>query len=806
MHLTFVSLFMSMRDMGSNFWLATSVLISSVFAFLFGIIVTTKFGVPINLVLLSEGLPFLVVTIGFEKPIILTKAVLSAATNPRRQEASTGSETSKGPSAPSNIQTALQIAVQEKGFDIVRDYCIEIAILVAGAASGVQGGLTQFCFLAAWILLFDGILLFTFYTAILSVKLEINRIKRHVALSRALQEDGISRRVAENVASNDELSRSKVGGQGPNGETSGGAPAVFGKKARDSSIPKFKVLMVTGFLLINALNLCTIPFRAGNRNAAPTSVSGLSNVLTPPSMDPFKVAQNGLDQIYHEATKQQSDITVTVLPPIKYDFYSALDSTTSEDIDGSMSDGDYRDYLDYVVGGRVVEGVLKSLDDPVVSKWIIVALTVSIALNGYLFNAARWTIKEPRVSPDGQPESQVVEKVQPETGVEPVQHLQVDANLANGHVAAPEDAALADGAQESEPRDMKQCEQMLKNKQAARLNDKELINLAVRGKIPGYALEKTLEDPSIMTRLASLTRAVKVRRAMVARTPATAEFSNSLEFSKLPYQDYNYENVHGACCENVIGYMPIPVGVAGPFVIDGQTYYIPMATTEGVLVASTSRGCKAINAAGGATTVLTGDGMTRGPCVGFQTLARAGAAKLWLDSSEGQKVMKNAFNSTSRFARLQSMKTALAGTYLYIRFKTTTGDAMGMNMISKGVEEALRVMAQESGFEDMATISVSGNYCTDKKAAAINWIDGRGKSVVAEAIIPADVVKSVLKSDVNALVELNTSKNLIGSAMAGSIGGFNAHASNIVTAIFLATGQDPAQNVESSNCITIMRK
>ena len=806
MHLTFVSLFMSMRDMGSNFWLATSVLISSVFAFLFGIIVTTKFGVPINLVLLSEGLPFLVVTIGFEKPIILTKAVLSAATNPRRQEASIGSETSKGPSAPSNIQTALQIAVQEKGFDIVRDYCIEIAILVAGAASGVQGGLTQFCFLAAWILLFDGILLFTFYTAILSVKLEINRIKRHVALSRALQEDGISRRVAENVASNDELLRSKVAGQGHNGETSGGAPAVFGKKARDSSIPKFKVLMVTGFLLINALNLCTIPFRAGNRNAAPTSVSGLSNVLTPPSMDPFKVAQNGLDQIYHEATKQQSDITVTVLPPIKYDFYSALDSTASEDIDGSMSDGDYRDYLDYVVGGRVVEGVLKSLDDPVVSKWIIVALTVSIALNGYLFNAARWTIKEPRLSPDGQPESQVVEKVRPETGVEPVQHLQVDASLANGHVAAPEDAALADGAQESEPRDMKLCEQMLKNKQAAHLNDKELINLAVRGKIPGYALEKTLEDPSIMTRLASLTRAVKVRRAMVARTPATAEFSNSLEYSKLPYQDYNYENVHGACCENVIGYMPIPVGVAGPFVIDGQTYYIPMATTEGVLVASTSRGCKAINAAGGATTVLTGDGMTRGPCVGFQTLARAGAAKLWLDSSEGQKVMKNAFNSTSRFARLQSMKTALAGTYLYIRFKTTTGDAMGMNMISKGVEEALRVMAQESGFEDMATISVSGNYCTDKKAAAINWIDGRGKSVVAEAIIPADVVKSVLKSDVNALVELNMSKNLIGSAMAGSIGGFNAHASNIVTAIFLATGQDPAQNVESSNCITIMRK
>jgi hydroxymethylglutaryl-CoA reductase (NADPH) len=127
-------------------------------------------------------------------------------------------------------------------------------------------------------------------------------------------------------------------------------------------------------------------------------------------------------------------------------------------------------------------------------------------------------------------------------------------------------------------------------------------------------------------------------------------------------------------------------------------------------------------------------------------------------------------------------------------------------MISKGVEHALRIMSTEAGFDDMAIISVSGNYCTDKKASAINWIDGRGKSVVAEAIIPREVVRNVLKSDVDALIELNTAKNLVGSAMSGSIGGFNAHAANIVAAIFLATGQDPAQVVESSNCITIMKK
>ena len=809
MHLTFVSLFMSMRHMGSNFWLATSVLLSSVFAFLFGLGMTNQLGVPINFVLLSEGLPFLVVTIGFEKPIILTKAVLSAPVSSRGQGTRRDSDLSNTASSSQTIQSSLQVAVQEKGFAIIRDYCVELAILVAGSASGVQGGLTQFCFLAAWILVFDCLLLFTFYTAILSVKLEINRIKRHVALSRALQEDGISKQVAENVASSDELASDRSQREGFNGN---GVSDVFGsgKKPRDSSIPKFKVIMVGGFLFINALNLGTMPFRASNRKAAPTSVPGLSNVLTSPSMDPFKVAQNGLDLLYSEAMEHNRSITVTVLPPVKYDIQLSQADMDSQDFSNPMSDEDFTEnFLDYVVGGKVVGGVLNSLEDPVVSKWIIVALTVSLVLNGYLFNAARWSIKEPRTAKEDTYDDYAAEIVNLNQTIPRHEMLPaIDTSLphADSDKIKPNESIDIAATEVSECRSSAECEQMVKNRQAAYLNDFELNDLTVRGKIPGYALEKTLENPDVMTRLASLTRAVKIRRTLVSRTPATAEYSSQLEKSKLPYQDYNYENVHGACCENVIGYMPLPLGVAGPMVIDGKSYYLPMATTEGVLVASTNRGCKAINAAGGAISVLTGDGMTRGPCVGFQTVSRAGAAKLWLDSEDGQKTMKRAFNSTSRFARLQSMKTALAGTYVYIRFKTTTGDAMGMNMISKGVECALAVMREESGFDDMAIISVSGNYCTDKKPAAINWIDGRGKSVVAEAIIPGDVVRSVLKRDVNALVELNMSKNLIGSAMAGSIGGFNAHAANIVTAIFLATGQDPAQNVESSNCITVMRK
>ena len=814
MHLTFVSLFVSMRRMGSNFWLATSVLISSAFAFLFGLIVTTKLGVAINLVLLSEGLPFLVVTIGFEKPIILTKAVLSASLSSRRQGAPSGSKGSGTDSSRRTIQSSLQIGVQEKGFEIVRDYCIEIAILVVGAASGIQGGLRQFCFLAAWTLVFDCVLLFTFYAAILSVKLEINRIKRHVALRRALEEDGVSRRVAENVASANDWPRFSPGDKTSNGEARDG-PAVFGKKVGKSSIPKFKALMVTGFIFLNILNLCMIPFRAVTRDAqAPSpsglsSVPGLSSVLTPPPMDPFKVAQNGLNYIQKSAKEQEVETVVTVLPPIKYELYVPSSSADLGEAGSSIFDVEYPDQIfDVVVGGRVIEGILKSLEDPVLSKWIIVAFTMSLVLNGYLFNAARWSIREPRAADDTAAETSPARAVSHAAPKEPEQPAPVETSKDHAHSHAPEaksSTELIDG-HVTEVRSVADVEQMLREKRAAELDDVELSDLTVRGKIPGHALEKTLENPKVMTRLASFTRAVKIRRSLVSRTPATSQTSTLLENSKLPYADYNYENVHGACCENVIGYMPIPVGVAGPLIIDGQYFYIPMATTEGVLVAGTNRGCKAINAAGGAVTILTGDGMTRGPCVGFQTLARAGAAKLWLDSEEGQKTMKREFNSTSRFARLQSMKTAMAGTYLYIRFKTTTGDAMGMNMISKGVECALKYMAELSGFEDMSIITVSGNYCTDKKPAAINWIDGRGKSVVAEAIIPGDVVRSVLKSDVNALVELNTSKNLIGSAMAGSIGGFNAHAANIVTALFLATGQDPAQNVESSNCITVMRK
>ncbi|KAF7551915.1 hypothetical protein G7Z17_g4663 [Cylindrodendrum hubeiense] len=802
MHLTFVSLFLSMRRMGSKFWLGICTLFSSVFAFLFGLVVTTKLGVPISVILLSEGLPFLVVTIGFEKNIVLTRAVMSHAIEHRRTQINNSKSGKRSPerSTENVIQYAVRAAIKDKGFEIARDYAIEILILGLGAASGVQGGLQHFCFLAAWILLFDCILLFTFYTAILSIKLEINRIKRHVDMRMALEDDGVSRRVAENVA------RSNDDWPGVNGGDKDSS--LFGRKS--SSIPKFKVLMILGFVFVNIVNLCSIPFRNPSSLSSLRSwASSLGGVVSPLTVDPFKVASNGLDAILAAAKANNRPTLVTILTPIKYELeYPSVHYALGSTLGGNNpnADGSFNQFEGYGVGGRVVGGLLKSLEDPVLSKWIIVALALSVGLNGYLFNVARWGIKDPN-DPEHPIDRSELARAQrfndtsattlplgeyvPPTPqrTEPSTPAATDDETDVLQIARPRPSTAPN-------RPNAEIEKLLSEGRVPELSDEEVVSLSMRGKIPGYALEKTLKD---------FTRAVKIRRTIISRTKATSDLTHVLEGSKLPYEHYNWERVFGACCENVIGYLPLPVGVAGPLVIDGQSYFIPMATTEGVLVASTSRGCKAINSGGGAITVLTADGMTRGPCVTFDTLERAGAAKNWLDSETGQNTMKKAFNSTSRFARLQHMKTALAGTNLYIRFKTTTGDAMGMNMISKGVEHALSVMSNEAGFDDMQIISVSGNYCTDKKAAAINWIDGRGKGIVAEAIIPGDVVQKVLKSDVDSLVELNIAKNLIGSAMAGSVGGFNAHAANIVAAIFLATGQDPAQVVESSNCITIMK-
>ncbi|KAF4363904.1 hypothetical protein CsatB_005098 [Cannabis sativa] len=316
--------------------------------------------------------------------------------------------------------------------------------------------------------------------------------------------------------------------------------------------------------------------------------------------------------------------------------------------------------------------------------------------------------------------------------------------------------------------------------------DEEIIKSVLDGKTPSYSLE---------TKLGDCHRAASIRREALQRLTGKS-------LSGLPLNGFDYDSILGQCCEMPVGYVQIPVGIAGPLLLDGREYCVPMATTEGCLVASTNRGCKAIHLSGGSFSVLLKDGITRAPVVRFNTARRAADLKFFLEEPNNFETLTMVFNRSSRFARLQTIKCTIAGKNLYMRFCCTTGDAMGMNMISKGVQNVLDFL--QNDFPDMDVIGISGNFCSDKKPAAVNWIEGRGKSVVCEATIKGEVVRKVLKTNVEALVELNMLKNLTGSAMAGALGGFNAHASNIVSAVFIATGQDPAQNVESSHCITMM--
>ncbi|PAN07883.1 hypothetical protein PAHAL_1G370200 [Panicum hallii] len=316
--------------------------------------------------------------------------------------------------------------------------------------------------------------------------------------------------------------------------------------------------------------------------------------------------------------------------------------------------------------------------------------------------------------------------------------------------------------------------------------DEEIVAAVVSGTLPSHHLESRLGDCQ---------RAARLRREALRRVTGRG-------VEGLPFDGMDYQAILGQCCEMPVGYVQVPVGVAGPLLLDGRQYHVPMATTEGCLVASVNRGCRAIAASGGAVSVLLRDAMSRAPVVKLPSAKRAAELKSFMEAAANFETLASVFNRSSRFGRLQGIRCALAGRNLYIRFACSTGDAMGMNMVSKGVENVLGYL--QNDFPDMDLISLSGNYCSDKKPTAVNWIEGRGKSVVCEATIKGGVVQSVLKTTVQTLVELNIIKNLAGSAVAGSLGGFNAHASNIVTALFIATGQDPAQNVESSQCITML--
>jgi hydroxymethylglutaryl-CoA reductase (NADPH) len=162
----------------------------------------------------------------------------------------------------------------------------------------------------------------------------------------------------------------------------------------------------------------------------------------------------------------------------------------------------------------------------------------------------------------------------------------------------------------------------------ASVEDEEIIKSVTEGTLPSYSLE---------TKLGDCKRAAVIRREALQRTTG-----KSLE--GLPIEGFDYDSILGQCCEMPVGYVQIPVGIAGPLSLNGMEFMVPMATTEGCLVASTNRGCKALYASGGAISVLYADGMTRAPVVRFETAKRASELKLFLEDPDNFDTLSIVFN------------------------------------------------------------------------------------------------------------------------------------------------------------------
>lgn len=256
-------------------------------------------------------------------------------------------------------------------------------------------------------------------------------------------------------------------------------------------------------------------------------------------------------------------------------------------------------------------------------------------------------------------------------------------------------------------------------------------------------------------------------------------------------------------CENLIGAVSIPVGVAGPIKINGKIKrdaYVPIATTEGALVASISRGCKVVTLSGGADYQIEVVGATRGPV--FETdgvLASQNLAKFIHKNFEELAAIAE---KTSNHLVLRDIQTQINGPFVYVRFIYDTDEAMGMNMVTIATEKIVSSIEIKTGAN---CVAVAGNYDVDKKPSWLNFLTGRGRKLHADCRLPADIVKKHLKVNVSDFVKTTIVKCWGGSIVSGSMG-YNAHFANIVAGFFAATGQDLAHVVEGSIGITFAKE
>ncbi|MBF6058412.1 MULTISPECIES: hydroxymethylglutaryl-CoA reductase [Thiomicrorhabdus] len=245
----------------------------------------------------------------------------------------------------------------------------------------------------------------------------------------------------------------------------------------------------------------------------------------------------------------------------------------------------------------------------------------------------------------------------------------------------------------------------------------------------------------------------------------------------------------------------IPMQSVGPFKLIGDVtvddLMVPMATYETPLWPSVARGARVAAHSGGIRVTVIDERMTRSILL---QAPNAGTALQRLRQIENDKdAMQEVISQSSRFAKLDAMHHQVVGNLIYLRLEFLTGDASGHNMATNAADHLIPWILQK--YSDLEYVSISANYCTDKKVSAVNGILGRGKYVVCECTIPRKYCKRFLKTTPEALVDLHIKKDLIGSIVSGGLRTANAHVANMLLGFYLATGQDAANIVEGSQAI-----
>lgn len=255
--------------------------------------------------------------------------------------------------------------------------------------------------------------------------------------------------------------------------------------------------------------------------------------------------------------------------------------------------------------------------------------------------------------------------------------------------------------------------------------------------------------------------------------------------------------------ENLFGVVQVPVGLAGPLLVDGEhaqgEFYVPMATIEGTMLASYNRGMKVIRESGGVRTTVCGEAMQRAPCFVFRDAREARDFEQWLVANF--EPIRDVAESTTSVGKLREIEHYIAHNMVFTRFDYTTGDAAGQNMTSKATFAACEWIRQQ--VPHMRHYLLSGNFDTEKRTSSVNSLKGRGRRVTAEITVPREVLQRNLRVTPEAM-HYGQGITTIASFLTHSSNNA-AHPANGLAALYLATGQDIANIGESNQCTVYTR-